>query len=247
MFLPLLVLHIAAGALALLAALIAMASRKRGGGLHARAGSLFVRLMSAMAASAVVLTWWEPDRLTMGAGLWTLYLVHTSQQAVRSRAGKLEGTGLLALIPGFAALLAFGDGALMAAQAQDGQFEGTGMAGFMVFGLFTALSLGFDASLIWRRALAPRQRVARHLWRMTTATFLAVTSLFLGQQDDVFPWMQGSPVLLVPSLLTLVFLLYWILRVRFARNWLGAIIGFTRSKADDGASTSSPLTQKGQA
>ena len=91
--------------------------------------------------------------------------------------------------------------------------------------LFTPRFIGhralFDLSLFWRRKLQPRQRVARHLWRMVMAYFLAATSLFLGQQDDVFPFMQGSPILLIPSLATLAFLTYWVVRVRFVRNWIG--------------------------
>ncbi len=42
----------------------------------------------------------------------------------------------------------------------------------------------------------------------------AATSLFLGQQDDVFPFMVGAPVLSISSLTMLDFLAYWLVKVR---------------------------------
>lgn len=55
---------------------------------------------------------------------------------------------------------------------------------------------------------------------MCVAFFLAATSLFLGQQDDVFFFMEGSPLLFVPSLATLIFMVFWLIRVHFAKQWL---------------------------
>lgn len=221
LFLLLLIVHVSAGATALGTALVAMASRKQAGQLHARAGTWFVWTMSAMALTGAVLTAWEPDPLTLGAALWTLSLIHTARLAARRRDGTLDRAGLLASLPAVAALGVLVHGMVQAIGAPDQRYLGTDLAGYGVFAFFTALSLLFDVSLLWRSALAPRARIARHLWRMTMACFLAVTSLFLGQQDDVFPFMQGSPLLLIPSLLTIGFLGFWIVRVRFARNWLG--------------------------
>ena len=223
LFPALLSAHILSGAVALLAAVLAMASRKQGGALHARAGRWFVRSMSAMAASAAVLTWWEPDPLSLGAALWTLYLVQTAQAAALRRDGGFDRAARLALVPGTAALSVFACGAVLA--WRDGSWFGSGPEGYLVFGSLTALSLGLDVSLRWRGALPARARIARHLWRMGMACFLAVTSLFLGQQDDVFPFMAGSPVLLTPPLAALLFTAFWLARVRFARHWLRPVLG----------------------
>lgn len=220
LFFALLILHISAGSTALGTALVAMASRKQAAALHARAGTWFVWSMSAMALTGAVLTAWEPDPLTLGSALWTLSLIHTARLAARRRDGRLDGWALAAVLPAIAAVAVLGHGAIMALAAPSGAYLGTDAAGYLVFGGLAALSVVYDASLLWRPPLAPRARIARHLWRMTLACFLAVTALFLGQQDDVFPFMQGSPLLLIPSLLTLGFLLYWSLRVRLARNWL---------------------------
>lgn len=221
LFSLLLVLHISAGSVSLTSALAAMASRKQAGALHARTGRWFVWSMSLMALTGAVLTAWEPDALTLGAALWTLSLVQTARLAAQRRDGRIDRKVLIAALPAAAAVAVLLHGAIKALGSANGSYLGTGLPGYVVFGSLAALSLALDASLLWRGPLSPRARIARHLWRMTLACFLAVTSLFLGQQDDVFPFMQGSPLLLIPSLLTLGFLLFWILRVRFARNWLG--------------------------
>lgn len=211
--------HIASGGIALLSGLVAMASRKTGSGIHRAAGTCFVHAMSVMAVSAAVLTILEPDRLSLGAATWAFYLVHTSRSAAMDRLVGLAGWHM------FVGVLATGlflHGGVAAWSLPGGEYQGTQSAGYFVFGAAAMLALLFDLSLRWRPGLSARQRIARHLWRMVTAYFLAATSLFLGQQDDVFPFMAGSPVLLAPSLLTLGFLIFWIVRVRFARNWMGS-------------------------
>ena len=63
--------------------------------------------------------------------------------------------------------------------------------------------------------ISGRQRIARHLWRMCFGWFIATGSFFLGQQQ-VFPArLRGSPALLVPALLPLALLIFWMIRVRF--------------------------------
>lgn len=220
-FLPLLILHIAAGLVALSSGVVAMASRKASGGLHARAGHYYYLSMSAMAVSAAVLTAWEPDRLSLGAAIWTFYLVHTSRNAAVNRTGELDITSRWLMSVGLIVTVMFLHGGLVALDSADGEFQGMPATAYFVFGSLALLGLLLDLSVLRRGRLNPRQRIARHLWRMMVAYFLAATSLFLGQQDDVFPFMKGSPILLLPSLLTLGFLFFWTLRVRFARNWLG--------------------------
>jgi hypothetical protein len=226
-FPPLLFVHVVSGGVALLAGLAAMALRKSGGGGHATAGSVFTTAMSSMAVTAAVLTAWDPDRLSLGAAVWAFYLVHTSRHAALNR-GDPPGLGVMAI--GLTAWLLFAHGGVMAERSADGTFQGSGTASYIVFGVGAAFSLLLDLSLLMRRPLRPRQRIGRHLWRMMAAYFLAVTSLFLGQQDDVFPFMMGSPFLVLPSLLTLGVLGFWLIRVRFARNWLG----HRRSVRNDG-------------
>ena len=238
LLLPLLVIHIGSGLIALLSGLGAMASPKSGSGLHPWSGNAFCLSMSVMTVTAAVLTAWEPDRLSLGAAIWTFYLVHSARGAARDRTAT-RGPGSRWLIPvGISASVLFLHGGLVAQASPAGEYQGTSPAAYFVFGTVAVLASLSDLSLLVRRHLAPRQRIARHLWRMVVAYFLAVTSLFLGQQDDVFPGMAGSPFLLLPSIFTLCYLAFWTLRVRLTRNWLAPLSlrrpssESTRSKED---------------
>ena len=54
---------------------------------------------------------------------------------------------------------------------------------------------------------------------MSTALLIAAFSFFLGQQDNMPEFIQGSPVLFVPPFAVLAAMLFWIFRVRFAKAW----------------------------
>ncbi len=78
--------------------------------------------------------------------------------------------------------------------------------------------------MLVRDGIVGAPRVARHLWRMCFALFIAAGSLFLGQQK-VFPasW-RGSPILRAPPLLTLILMVFWIVRVSFTNAFKGAYV-----------------------
>ena len=68
--------------------------------------------------------------------------------------------------------------------------------------------------MLFRSGLAGPERLARHLWRMCTALFVAAGSLFLGQPKVFPPSIRHSPWLLAPEILILAALVYWMIRVR---------------------------------
>ena len=77
-----------------------------------------------------------------------------------------------------------------------------------------ALAAALDLNMILRGGLSGAARVARHLWRMCVALFIATGSFFLGQQQ-VFPAaLRGSPILLLLALAPLAVMIFWLLRVR---------------------------------
>lgn len=225
----LLTIHILAGTVGLAGGVLAMASRKAGAGLHRQGGLAYVYGMLTMCASAAVLTLWEPDRLTLVTAFFTPYLVLTSRRAAQSRLGDISRWQTL-LGAGCAA--GYFHGAWLAWSGGTGGFQGMAMEAFIAFGGLALLALLLDVNYAWRARDAFRPRLARHLWRMCLAYFLAATSLFLGQQDDVFPFMLGSPLLFVPSLATLLFMLFWVLRIRLAKQPLRPVIHTTAKKAD---------------
>jgi hypothetical protein len=68
------------------------------------------------------------------------------------------------------------------------------------------------------RTLQGAPRIARHLWRMCLAMFIATASFFLGQAR-VFPEsMRIFPLLAIPVALVLLLMLYWWVRVSFSKR-----------------------------
>lgn len=207
--------HVAAGSAALLAGAAALGVRK-GGRLHARAGTIFLAAMLAMAGTGSVMAALKPERGSAVIGLFTCYLVATSWLTARRRtgeAGALERIGLAVALACSAAMLIFG---LMASNAAGGKLDGLPAAAHFPFALVAALAAALDLNFILRGRLERRQRVARHLWRMCAALFVAAASFFLGQQDEFPAALRGLPIWFVPPFLTLAAMVFWILRVRFA-------------------------------
>ncbi|MGP1354318.1 MAG: hypothetical protein ACTS1Z_13435 [Parasphingopyxis sp.] len=200
-----------------------MVARKGSATLHARAGRFFFVSMLIMASSAAVLTWWEPDPLSLFNAVLTFYLVATSWMAARRRGREWRRYEWAAMPVAFGCALALGVTGILAMQSIDGEIGGFPPQPFFVFAGLALLAALLDLNYLLSAKTNQRQRIGRHLWRMCFAFFLAATALFLGQQYDVFFFMEGSPLLFIPSLATVVFLVFWIVRVRFAKQWLRPI------------------------
>jgi len=84
---PLLLLHICAAVVALLAGFLTMSLRK-GSGWHGAAGNIFFISMLIMSSSAAYLAaFLKPNMLNMVVGLLTFYLVATGWWAAKRRNG----------------------------------------------------------------------------------------------------------------------------------------------------------------
>ena len=212
MRLPLLVLHVSAGVLAMFAGAAAISFRK-GSPWHARAGNIFVAAMLGMAAAASCLAFMKHQTNNLFGGLLTLYMVSTAWATARRREGEKGVADWL----GFVFALTIGVlSVLHGLQKAAGRVPSEGSPAFMdVFMGSVILLAGLGDLRMLLRGISGKRRIARHLWRMCFGWFIATGSFFLGQQQ-VFPvWLRGSPVLLVPALLPLVLLIFWLIRVRF--------------------------------
>ena len=212
MRLPLLVFHISAGVLAMFAGAAAMSFRK-GSRWHGAAGDVFVVLMLTMAASASCLAFMKHQTNNVFGGILTIYMVATAWATARRRDGK---TGIPDWL-GFLFALTIGVLSVMhGVQKARGLAASEGSPFFMDIFMGSVILLAALGDLrMLVRGISGRRRIARHLWRMCYGWFIATGSFFLGQQQ-VFPaWLRGSPVLLVPALLPLVLLIFWMIRVRF--------------------------------
>jgi len=68
-------------------------------------------------------------------------------------------------------------------------------------------------------------RIARHLWRMSFALFIAALSFFIGQAKVIPKPIRIVPLLVLPVLAVLVTMLYWMWRVRVRRATYGQVFG----------------------
>ena len=209
----LMAIHIAAGLAALPAGTVAVAARK-GGRLHARAGTAFFGAMLVLGVTAAVL---EPFRNPPGSpigGLVVCYFVATSWMAARRRDGRPGRFEYLACAA------ALGLGALMLY----GAFTGAGSTPvgrgpvFAMSGLVLLAGL-LDLNAILRAPLTRQQRLARHLWRMCFAFFIATGSFFLGQQDVLPAFLHLSPVLFVLAFAPFGVMAFWLVRLRLGKRF----------------------------
>ena len=206
-------IHVIAGLLALPAGAVAMTAPK-GGWLHRQAGIVFVCAMLVMSSLGTLLAAMRPSLISVVAGVLTFYLVATAVLTMRytvERASRwIRVLMLLALADGiFAVWLT-----AVALNSERGALQGVPAAMYVVFAVIALLAALGDARLLGMRNIQGTARLTRHLWRMGLAMFIACASLFLGQAK-VFPEpLRNFALLSIPVVLTLVHLLYWLVRVR---------------------------------
>ena len=98
-------------------------------------------------------------------------------------------------------------------------------AGMIFFLGTTCLLAGIgDARMIREGGLRGARRLARHLWRMCFALFIATGSFFLGQMRFLPESLQSLPLTMVLGIAPLPILLYWMWRVRLRRRLSGLIV-----------------------
>lgn len=206
-------IHIAAGFLALGAGAVALYSLK-GGTLHRKGGAIFVYAMLVMAGLGAVIAALKPDRLSAMGGVLACYMVTTTMLTVRRRAGEEfhwlnHAAMLVALAVGMVGIK-FGFDAL---DSTTGRLDAFPAAMYFIFGAIALLAGLLDIRMLLARDIQGKHRIARHLWRVGFAMFMAYGSFFLGQAK-LFPEpVRQSHVLAVPVLLVVVTTLYWLVRV----------------------------------
>jgi hypothetical protein len=215
----LLVLHIGGGGMGMLSGAAALIARK-GGRLHAIAGTVFFVSMLTMAAVGASVAPFLSDGFlrespNVIAGIMTLYLVLTSWMAIRRKDG---GFGRFE-VGGFAVALAVcAAGAifiLMAMNSPSGTIGDTPPQAFYVFLLVGTIAAASDLKVILKGGITGAPRIARHLWRMCVALTIAAGSFFLGQPKFVPAFLHGSLLLYVPVFAPLLLMVFWLIRIRF--------------------------------
>lgn len=220
----LLPIHIAAGGLAIVLGAVALAVRK-GGNIHRRSGLLFVYAMVVMGTTASVLEFFRrADAGNLVAAVLSLYFVGTALTTVRpaSRSTRLiNGTALTVAI-GLAVVAILGG----VKNVGNPNLSPGGVPfrtiGVMSFVLATVLLLAAAGDVRVMRSGMPRggRRLARHLWRMCFALFIAAGSFFSIRERVAKilpePFTTG-PMRALPILLLFGAMFYWLWRVRSRR------------------------------
>lgn len=207
----LLPIHIAAGGLALVLGAVAL-SVKKGGTVHRRSGLLFVYAMLVMGISAAILG-------NIG-GLMAVYFVVTALTTVRpvSPWTRRMNVAALALAVGLALLDILGG--VKAFNSPRGVLNGVPF--MMLFFIATVMILAAIGDVRIMRFGLPRggPRLARHLWRMCFALFIAAGSFFSIRERvaKILPEpFTTAPMRMLPILLIFGAMFYWLWRVRRRR------------------------------
>ena len=222
---PAYVVHILAGSLSLVFGYVALYSPK-GAALHRRAGMVFVCAMLTMSVAGVTIAAVRNvvPALNVPAGLLTAYLVITSLTTVRPPAAGSRGLHIAAMVVALAVgltSLTFG----LEAVANGGERNGMPAFPFFMFGVVGLLASVGDLRMLRSGALTGARRLARHLWRMSFALFIAALSFFIGQADVIPKPIRVMPLLAIPVLAVLVTLLYWMWRIRIRQSLRGMVVG----------------------
>ncbi|MFT4938861.1 MAG: putative membrane protein [Paraglaciecola sp.] len=206
----LLTYHIVAGVIGLLSGAAALAFRK-GTNKHKIAGNVFVVSMLVLAAGGVYLA----NGRGPFNGILTLYLVITSWLTVKRKPKNTTLIDWLAVAVVFAVCVANINLGWQASQSEMGLKDGFPAGVHYFFASIAGLAGLLDLNMIYHRGLQGQHRIARHLWRMIFALWIATTSLFLGQAQ-LFPEpIRKIEVLAIPVVIVMLFMLYWLIRVLF--------------------------------
>ncbi len=228
-FSPILFFHICAGATGLLSGAAAMSFRK-GSRRHRVTGSVFVISMLSLSASGAYLGFIKHQMLNGLMGVLTFYLVATAWLTARRRDGEtgIIDWGALMVPLAVGAGLAFNG--LEAANSRTGSKDGYPAGAYFLFGSAALLFAVGDVRMLVRGGVSGAQRIARHLLRMCYALFTAAGSFFLGQQQ-VFPAaLRKTYVLSAPVILTIILMIFWLVRVSFAKRAVGVNVPMWEEK-----------------
>jgi hypothetical protein len=241
---PTLLVHISAGTIGLLSGTAALSFRK-GSPRHILAGRIFVASMLTMGAFAVYLAIVRHQPNNIGGGILTLYLIGTAWLTARRRDGETSRFDwVVLLVPLVLGILTWMNGIKVVRSGADSQ-DGVpvGMTFFM--GSVMLLAAAGDVRMLLGGGVSGTRRIARHLWRMCFGLFIASGSFFLGPSNrplrllsavglgqHLSPALFNTPLYSILTVLPLILLVFWLVRVRFTNAYKGRSIQPASTSSD---------------
>ena len=206
--------HIVAGLSAIVAGTVALSAAK-GGELHRKSGMVFVAAMAVMASLGAYIASTKLhisfQKFNVMAGIFTVYLIVTALLTVRPHAARrwMDFAGLAVVLT----IAVFSLGLAATGFLGNARFHWFPTVPAVIFGTVALLAAIGDIRMLRAGGIQGKHRIARHLWRMCVAMFIAVGSFFMGQAK-VFPEeIRILPILATPLVLVLVAMFYWWARV----------------------------------
>lgn len=210
---PILLLHIASGTVGMLSGFVAVFLRK-GSRQHAAAGIVFVISMLCLSSSGTYMATVKHQPGNILGGAITFYLVATAWMTARRRDGEpgiFDWAALLMVFAVAASNLTLG---IQAVVSQTGMRYDYTPGPYFFLGSVALLAAIGDVRMLLRRGISGTQRIARHLWRMCFALFIAASSIFLARAHLFPAFLQRSGALYFLSFLPLLLMIFWLVRIR---------------------------------
>lgn len=224
-----LAVHFAAGLASIVAGATALLVAK-GDRLHKQSGLVFTWSMLVLGLTATAIGAYEGRPGQVFAGLLTTYMVFTAFTTVRTvpGVGRRFDIALLVVVSLCAAIMLYGG----VREWLDPTIPVVGRPRIvppLIGGSIALLAAIGDVRALHAGGLRGSRRLARHLWRMCLALFIATGSFFLGQMRFIPEPVRNVLVLLVMAFAPLAFLFYWMWRVRVRGRLAGLVLSATQA------------------
>lgn len=222
----LLSIHIAAGGLAIILGFVAL-SVKKGGTIHRRVGMLFVGAMLVMGFSASILGFLKsPFDGNVRAGFMVAYFVGTALATVRPPTRWTRALNITGVIVAAALGISAFAGGVIALGRPRMMLNGAPAPMLFFLGVIWIVAAAGDVRVIRFGMPSGGKRLARHLWRMCFALFIAAGSFFSirARVARVLPeFFTSGPMRALPIVVLFGAMFYWLWRVR-ARRALPVVV-----------------------
>ena len=222
-----LAIHFAGGLASIVAGTVALSATK-GGRLHKQSGLVFTWAMVVLGLTAAGIGTYEDRPGQVFAGLIAAYLVFSAMTTVKP----LPGIGRRLDVALMVLAFAFAGVNLYAGVTEwlDPALKVVGRPRVvppLIGGTVILLAAIGDLRAIRAGGLQGSRRLARHLWRMCFALFVATGSFFLGQMKFIPEPVRILPLLFVLAFAPIPLLFYWLWRVRVRGRLSGIVLGGT--------------------